>query len=145
MVWDGVVHGVQWSGRLRRCLTMLVAMWLVSMRVRAKWCVARWARSAMVQCRGGVSKCTQCRACSCAARGLSECVRAETRVAILASMARARHGQGEGCGGAYGRSGRLAMIGQRRRWPEDSNGEAATGGLPSMPLSPWACSWSASA
>jgi hypothetical protein len=94
---------------------------------------------------GGVSTCTRCRACPCAAQGLSECVCAGTQVVLSASMVRARHGQGEGCGGAYGWSGWLATIGQHRRWPEDADGEAATGGLPPAPLSPWACSWSASA
>jgi hypothetical protein len=119
---------------------VLVAMWSVSLRERAKWCVARRSRSAMVQCRCGMSTCTRCRACSCATRGLSECVHAGTRVALSASMARARHGQGEGCGGAYGRSGGLAAIGQHRWWPDYSDGEAAMGGLTPTPLSPWVCS-----
>jgi hypothetical protein len=67
------------------------------------------------------------------------------RCTLSASMAHARHGQGEGGGGTYGWSERLAVIGWRRRWAVGVDGEAATAGLPPKPWSPRACAWSASA
>jgi hypothetical protein len=63
--------------------------WSVSVRVLAKWSVAGLARSAMVQHGGGVLTCTGCRACTCAARGLSERVHAGTREVLSASTAHA--------------------------------------------------------
>jgi hypothetical protein len=87
----------------------------------------------------------RCHAERCAARGERTCARAGTRCTLSASTARARHGQGEGGCGTYGRSERLASIGWRRRWPVGVDGEAAMAGLPPKPRSPRACARSVSA
>jgi hypothetical protein len=87
----------------------------------------------------------RCRAERCSARGERTCARAGTWCTLSASTAHARHGQGEGGCGAYGRSERLASIGWRRRWLVGIDGEAATAGLPPKPWSPRACARSASA
>jgi hypothetical protein len=86
----------------------------------------------------------RCRVEWCAARGEWTRARAGTRCTLLASTARAQHGQGEGGCGTYGWSGRLAAIGWHRRWPVGVDGEVATAGLPLKPWSPWACARSAS-
>jgi hypothetical protein len=87
----------------------------------------------------------RCRAERCAARGEWTRVGAGTRCTLSASTACRRHGQSKGCGGTYGWSGQLAVIGWRRRWPVGVDGEAATAVLPPKPWSPRACARSASA
>jgi hypothetical protein len=78
---------------------------------------------------GGTSTCTRCRARSCAARGEWTCARAGARCTLSASMARARRGQSEGRGGAYGRHGRLAPVVQRGRCLWECSGAVAAAGL----------------
>jgi hypothetical protein len=62
--------------------------------------------------------------------------RAGTQCTHSASTARARHGQSEGHGGAYGRRGRLLPVGRRGRCLWECSGATAAAGLLSKLWSP---------